>query len=63
VTPAGVCAGGAAWLAGRPDIAHVAWAASTSIALLLAGGQALEEFAAVLARRELSWCIALKTAS
>jgi len=100
-TLAGIVAGGAAWLAGRPDIAHSAWAAGTVIALLpltlsvlrtlaaghagvhiialqalggalslhqylagavialmLAGGQALEEFAAALARRELSALVA-----
>jgi heavy metal translocating P-type ATPase len=97
VTVAGICAGAAAWFAGLPEVAHVAWAAATAvalvpltfsvvrallagragvdiiallamagalalhqylagavIALMLAGGQALEDFADALARRELS---------
>jgi heavy metal translocating P-type ATPase len=101
VTVLGLCAGAVGWLAGRPDIAHIAWATATAVALLpltytvvralaagragvdiiallamagalllhqylagavialmLAGGQALERFADALARRELSALVA-----
>ncbi|MGA2589982.1 MAG: heavy metal translocating P-type ATPase, partial [Bryobacteraceae bacterium] len=58
VTVVGLCTGAAAWLAGQPGIAHIAWAAATAVALLpltytvvraLAAGRAGVDIIALLA--------------